>query len=639
MEPIEARGLRWGIDPSYWSARGELVHVPPATIERFVEVMAGRDGVLGDRHPAVDPAADPAAGGPPDRGPMVVHPGERHEVPGSGVLVAEDGREQSIHDRLPPDLPLGYHHLYLEGAEPVRVIVSPGRAASPGARRLWGWAMQLYAVRSRSSWGIGDLGDLKDLVRWSDGTLGSGFTLLNPLHAPLPGLPQEASPYFPSSRRYRNPLYIRIEDVPGASESGIDLDGLARAGRELNTAREIDRDAVWRLKEEALDSLWEAFLAAGPASPLARELAAWREQEGPGIDTYGTFCALAEDLGRGWQTWPSRYRHPGEEAVEEYRVANAERVDRHVWLQWLVDRQLRAAEAGHTIVGDIAVGCDPEGADAWAYQDVLAFDASVGAPPDDFNTRGQDWGAPPFVPWALRSAGYQPFIDLLRGGLRPGGGIRLDHVMGLFRLFWLPRGQSPEQGAYVRYPAADLLDIVALESHRAGAFVVGEDLGTVEDGVRDELARRGILSYKLLWFEPDAASWPEQAMGAVTTHDLPTIAGLWSGADIDDQRRAGVEPNEAGAATHRELLRELAGADGEPGVAGVIAGAYEALGRAPAQLLTATLEDALGVEERPNVPGTTVERPNWSLALPATVEELAEHPGPRTIAAALRRDR
>jgi 4-alpha-glucanotransferase len=311
-----------------------------------------------------------------------------------------------------------------------------------------------------------------------------------------------------------------------------------------------------------------------------------------------------------------------------------------MWLQWLLDVQLeRAGAGGAAIVHDFAVGVDPGGADAWLWNDVIVGEMAVGAPPDEFNTRGQDWGVPPFDPWKLRAAGYRPFIETIRSILRHAGGIRLDHVMGLFRLFWLPRGTSPTKGTYVRYPAHDLLDIVALESHRAGAYVVGEDLGTVEDWVRHELWERDVLSYRLLWFEREPPErWPVKALAAVTTHDLPTIAGLWTGSDLEAQRAVGAHPNEEAVAATRAHLQEVSGVSSpEAPVEEVVAGAHRALGRAACLLVTASLEDALGVEERPNMPGTVDEWPNWSIALPLPLEELERHAGPQGVVDALRR--
>ena len=332
-------------------------------------------------------------------------------------------------------------------------------------------------------------------------------------------------------------------------------------------------------------------------------------------------------------------RRPDTAAVHTFARQRADRVRFHAWLQWLLDSQLAAA-ATLPVVEDLAVGFDPGGADAWAWQDLLALDVRVGAPPDEFNTQGQDWGLPPFIPWKLRAAGYEPFVQTIRTSLRHAGGLRVDHVMGLFRLFWIPLDGGQAAGAYVRYPASDLLDILALESHRAGAFVVGEDLGTVEDAVRQELAERQILSYRLLWFEPDSPErYPHQALAAVTTHDLPTIAGVWTGADLVAQREIGLAPNEDGQAELHRRLGQRADVEADASVADVTTGAYRALARAPSRVLMATLDDALGVAERPNMPGTTDQWPNWSLALPTPLEDVEADPTVAAVAEALNTDR
>jgi 4-alpha-glucanotransferase len=492
--------------------------------------------------------------------------------------------------------------------------VSPGVCQLP-AGPAWGWAVQLYAARSEDSWGIGDLADLRRLAAWSGEALGAGLVLVNPLHAALPGLPQTASPYYPSSRRFRNPLYLRVEEVPGAGELD-DIDRLAAAGRALNADRRIDRDAVYRLKIDALERLWERF-------PGDAGFDAYGEQDGGALEDYATFCVLSEEFGRPWREWPAEYRRPDAPGVARYRRERLDRVRFHQWLQWLVDVQLAGADRGLAVIHDLAVGVDPAGADAWLWQDVLASGMSAGAPPDEFNTQGQNWGLPPFDPWRLRAAAYEPFVDTVRAAVRHGGAVRIDHVMGLFRLFWVPEGASPRDGTYVKYPAHDLLDILALESHRTGAFVVGEDLGTVEDEVRDELGARNVLSYRLLWFESASPSeWPVQALAAVTTHDLPTVAGLWSGSDLEAQRALDLSPNDEATAAQRALLQKLAGGAEDAPVDDVIQAAYQTLAETPCLLLSATLDDALAVEERPNMPGTVDEWPNWSIALPAPLEEI-----------------
>ena len=260
--------------------------------------------------------------------------------------------------------------------------------------------------------------------------------MVNPLHAAHPGSPQQPSPYYPSSRLYRSPLYLRIEDVPGAAAVlGPRLEELAAAGRALNDDRRIDRDAVWRLKHEALTTIWDSV-----ADNFAFDR--WRDDAGEAMQSYATFCVLAEQFGRDWREWPDKYRHPGNPDVVRFGKIQRRRVRFHQWVQWLVDRQLATASSAVPVMHDMALGVDPAGADAWMWQDVFALGMSVGAPPDEFNTRGQDWGVPPFNPWALRAVGYRPFVETIRAALCHAGGLRLDHVMGLFRQWWVPAGGS-----------------------------------------------------------------------------------------------------------------------------------------------------------------------------------------------------
>ncbi len=618
VAPVNLDPAAWGIDTGYWDATGRWRQPDEASLQAVAVAMGASDSR--PRPPEVDSPL------------WCVRAGQQRRLQGHCRLVLEDGTDLGPVDALPPDLPLGYHRLCPSDAGPTtRLVVSPGRCHLPPDLRTWGWAVQLYATRSGQSWGIGDLADLARLCRWSTGQ-GAGVVALNPLHAPGPALPQASSPYYPSSRRYRSPLYLCLDDVPGADLLGADLERLARAGRALNDERHIDRDRVWALKAEALSRCFAVF----PGDPAFDDFLA---QQGDALAEFATFCAIAEVHGNGWHDWPVDLRRPDTAAVASFARERAERVRFHAWLQWLLDTQLAAA-ATLPLVKDLAVGFDPGGADAWAWQDLLALDVRVGAPPDEFNTQGQDWGLPPFVPWKLRAAGYEPFVQTIRMALRHAGGLRVDHVMGLFRLFWIPLDGDQAAGTYVRYPASDLLDILALESHRAGAFVVGEDLGTVEDAVRQELAQRQILSYRLLWFEPDAPEhYPHQALAAITTHDLPTIAGVWTGADLAAQREIGLAPNEDGQAELHRRLRERADVDNGASVPVVVAGAYRALARAPSRVLMATLDDALGVAERPNMPGTTDQWPNWSLALPVPLEEIEAHDTVGAVAEALSEDR
>ena len=603
----------WSIADGYEDALGVWRPLAPRT-RAAIRAAMGADG----DHP------------PPAR-VTVVRTGERRAVTGRGRIVLEDGATVDVDRALPPDLPPGYHALTLGNeAEPTRLIVAPRRCRLP-TRRGWGWAAQLYATRSTQSWGIGDLADLRRLGGWAQ-SLGGSMLLINPLTAPLPLASQQASPYCPSSRRFLNPLYLRIEEIPGADALGADLERLATLGRALNADRLIDRARVFALKSEALEELWRRDAGRDPA------FEAYVRESGAALRDFATFSALAERHGGGFRAWPAEYRRPDAPAVARFAGAHAERVRFHQWLQWRLDAQLARASAATPVMRDLPIGVDPDGADAWAWQDALAIGASVGAPPDRYVRRGQDWGLPPFAPHRLRATGYQPFVETIRAALRHAGGLRIDHVMGLFRLFWIPAGGTPAEGGYVRYPADDLLAIVALESHRAGAIVVGEDLGTVEAGVRERLAEHGILSYRVMWFEDGPTSrYPELAMAAVTTHDLPTIAGLWSGADLAEQRTLGLDPNEAALATTRKRLASVTGTGSADSTEDVIAAAHEVLATAPSLLVTATLDDALAVTERPNVPGTTRERPNWSLALPQPLERLETAPLALRIARALAR--
>ncbi|HZD65129.1 MAG TPA: 4-alpha-glucanotransferase [Acidimicrobiales bacterium] len=605
----------WGIEAGYRDQEGRWHETPRASREAVAAAMG------------VEPGHRPGPG--PVR---TVQAGASMAVPGPFEVALEDGATRSGRDRLPGDLPLGYHDLLRPGDEaPVRLIVSPPRCPDPPALRAWGWAVQLYALRSAASWGMGDLGDLATLAGWS-ADLGAGMVLCNPLHATRPGPRQEPSPYYPSSRCWRNPLYLRVADVPGM-DANPDLPALDAAGRALNDETRIDRDAIWALKRRALEWAWRH----GGDQP---EFTAWRRAAGPFLRGHARFAALSELFEGPWWTWPRDVRHPRGAGVSAALRGEEDRVGFHEWLQWLLDRQLHRTSARLPLVGDLAVGVDPAGADAWWWQDCFALGTRVGAPPDAFNPAGQDWGVPPLDPWRLRAARYEPMVETLRAGLAPGGGLRIDHVMGLFRLWWVPEGAEPAQGVYVRYPWRELLDILALESTRAGAYVVGEDLGTVEAGVRPALQARGVLSYRLAWFEPDppGPGWPTQALAAVTTHDLPTVAGLWTGADLAEQQELGlpVDPDALAAVRHR--VARWAGLSEAATPEEVVVALHRLLARAPARLLAATLDDAATARRRPNIPGTTPDRrPNWSLPLPAALEDLMADPVVARVAQALAR--
>jgi len=550
-------------------------------------------------------------------------------------VVLEDGTTLRVEGTLPPDLPLGYHRIEgpssAGGPGPTQnLIVSPGRTALSADLRIWGLTCQLYAVRSSRSWGIGDLADLRRLSDWA-AERGAGVVGLNPLHAPEP-LPHPAdSPYSPSSRRWRDPLYLAIDDVPGAA-SVIGLDDLRRAGRALNAGERIDRTAVWATKRAALELLWNEF----SGSPSHDRFVAER---GADLTRWATYCALADHHQASWRTWPDQFRQPDSPAVAAFAAGHPRQVGFWAWLQWLIDEQIRPAGAP-LAVSDLAVGFSADGADAWEWQDLLAQGVRIGAPPDILGPDGQDWGLPPFIPWRLRDAGYQPLASTIRAAVRHARGLRIDHVMGLFRLWWVPPSGGAVDGAYVRYPGRELLDVVALESARAGALVVGEDLGTVEAGVRAVLAEAGVLSTRLLLFEDDPPStWIPQAMAAVTTHDLPTIAGVWSGVDLADRRAAGTTiPADGDDDFRRHLGMHFGTADPDPSgrtVDEVIVDTHRQIAASPCVLATATLDDLVGAEHRPNVPGTIDEHPNWRIPLPLALDDLPGYPLADAVVAAI----
>jgi 4-alpha-glucanotransferase len=607
----------WGIEESYIDATGTPQQVDERTVARLRHLIGSpedgtaHDGTLRDGTHHDGTLHD-------NMDPLVTRTGESPRT-GPGEVILEDGASVPVDDVLPGDLPLGYHTFAAADGSRRRLVVAPQRCHLPADWRTWGWAAQLYATRSRRSWGMGDLADLATLGRWSRRRR-AGFVLVNPLGAVAPAGPQQPSPYFPTSRRFRSPLYLRVEDVPGADRVPDEIERAAMAGRGLNHDRDIDRDEVWRIKRAALEAVWRA---GGDWVDFER----WYAEQPAALGRFAAWSVLAERHGPEWPDWPADCRHPDGAGVRAAEADSADRVRFFAWLQWLLDRQLAAASRDIAVIQDLPIGFDPGGFDAWEWQDLLALEAAVGAPADEFNSLGQEWGIPPFVPWKLRAAGYQPFIETIRANMAVGGGLRVDHVMGLFRLWWVIRGSRPADGAYVRYPADDLLAIVALESHRAGAVVVGEDLGTVEGHVRHALFHHDILSYKLLWFEhDDPATWPPKAMAAVTTHDLPTVAGLWDGTDLDAQKRLGLQPNEESTAALRGRLVADGQVDRDADPAEAVVAAYRLLARSPAVLLSATLEDATVESERPNIPGSDDDRTNWSLALPVTLEALEEHP-------------
>ena len=552
-------------------------------------------------------------------------------LPARGELVLEDGTELGLVSAVPRDVPFGYHRLRDRRGER-HLLVAPARCVLPPDLREWGWTVQLYATRSPQSWGIGDLADLRRLAAWSRG-LGAGALLVSPLAAANPAPIPEPSPYYPSSRRFLSPLYLAVDEVPGFAPLSQELRPLIAAAHQLNEAPVIDRVAMQAVKLQALERIWSTTHPAD--DPTFR---AFVTAGGEPLALWGLFAALSERHGPGWRSWPADLRSPAGAGVRRAREELAGRAEFHVWLQYLLDRQLAAA-ARLRLIADLPVGFDPGGFDAWCWQPLLAA-ASLGVPPDRFNRAGQTWGLPPFVPARLRLAGYVPFAETMRAVLRHCGGVRIDHILGLFRQWWIPDGAEPQEGAYVRQPTDELLAVLAIESHRAGAIVIGEDLGTVPTGVRPRLAAARVLSTRLVYFEQrPPARWPRLSLAAVSTHDLPTLAGTWTGSDADDRADAGLEPERRELAGLRQRLERAGGLPANAALTDTLLAVHGALAAAPSVLALASLEDATLDPRRPNMPGATREqRDNWSHALPLTLEQLERDGLVRRLAEVMARD-
>ncbi len=590
---------------------------------------------------------------------------------------------------IPEDLPPGYHELTLavSGREvgSSRIIVSPPECFEPvqirGGGRLWGLAVQLYTVRSRDNWGIGDFADLERIIRWL-APLGAGFIGLNPLHALAPADPARASPYSASSRRFLNVLYIavpRVEEFAtcaAARRRCEDEDFRQRLAR-CRADSLVDYPTVAALKLEILALLHEDFrvrhLANGSAR--AREFRDYVTAEGVALDRHACFDALDMHLRAtrgtesGWQNWPEEFRDPGGPAVERFRSEHAAAIDFQRYLQWLAHRQLDEAqrlarELGMPIglYGDYAVGASPSGSETWADRDGYRLGAEIGAPPDPLALKGQGWGIPPQDPVLMEERRLGDFIDLIRANMRHYGALRLDHVMSLFRLWWVPAGGSPAQGAYVHYPLYPQLAALTVESWREQCLVVGEDLGVVPEEMRRAMPEFGVYHYKVLLFERDHAHYRRpgeivrRALATVTTHDMPTLRSFWEGQDIELRRALGLYPDPESAdrvAQEREreramllaalraegLAPSLPAAPTEPFTADLAAALHAYLSRSSAALAAVQIEDLLGMVDPVNVPGTHLEYPNWRRKLCADLEDVERHPEVAQALAAIARER
>jgi 4-alpha-glucanotransferase len=659
--------------------------------EETLSALIAAFGLPTDPRQAADALAEEERAAPFGLAPACVLPQEAPDPvlhlrlpPGGGRVEwhcrFEDGTERSGHSdgaelRLPAPLPLGYHRLALAaGATKTEIdlIAAPASCHVPDAlqsgARSWGLTVQLYGLRSARDWGIGDFTDLARLAG-DAGRRGAATIGINPLHALFAAEPRHFSPYSPSSRVWLDFLYIDVTAVPGFAEDRA-VQALAPAAA-LGAARAadlVDYAAVAALKRPVLEALFRRFRTREAQSALGEEFREFCQAGGEALTSFAVFEALHEHFtGQGmpfsWRHWPAAMRDPHSAEVGEFARAHAERVEFFRYLQWQADRQLGAAAAAGRGAGlalglyrDLAVGVDPQGADAWADQQLVAPGAAIGAPPDPLSRAGQNWGLAPTNPLVLRRQGFAPLVAALRANMRHAGILRIDHVMGLQRLYWIPDGSSATDGAYVNYAFHDLLHLVALESRRQCCAVVGEDLGTVPEGFRETMRAANALSYRVLVFERrDGArfaaprDYPPLAAASAATHDLATLKGFWLGRDIAWRERLGIYPDQAAAATEAQerrrdrhlLLEALAAegllpperfaeffaADGAPTYTAELGEAIHIfLARSRARLMLVQLEDVTGEGEQANLPGTIDGHPNWRRRLSARLEDILAGP-------------
>jgi 4-alpha-glucanotransferase len=541
-----------------------------------------------------------------------------------------------------------------------RLVVASTRCVSPEAilhgQRVVGLTANVYALRSARNWGVGDTGDLHHLAEWA-ARIGGAFVGVNPLHA-LRNRGHGISPYGPVSRLFRNVLYIDVEAIPELAESGDARAMVEQSGSRiarLRAASHLDYEAVMTTKRPVLEALHRTFAEhhRGQDTPRGRAYAEYVETQGEALDDFATWCVLDErEEGRPWQTWPAEVRESHGPAVRAFRARERERVDFHRWLQFELDRQLGDAQARARGLGlpiglyqDLAIGAAADGSDTWMNPDLFLDGATVGAPPDPYAAAGQNWGLPAINPHRLAADGYAYWVRLVRAALRHGGALRIDHILGLFRQYWIPAGMRAADGAYVRFPAEDLLGILALESVRANALIVGEDLGTVPPEVPPALERWGMLSSKVLYFETDAKrgrfkppdTYPRLALTTANTHDMPSIAAFWRELDIDLRAKVGAIPTKRAvdrARRERAVAREaLAMALIEEGLwpvgeepttdLALREAVHSFLRRTPSWLVGLSLDDLVGQVEPVNLPGVASDRwPSWTRRMTMSLEAM-----------------
>ena len=713
-----------GIEPEYTDIWGMKHHVPERTLRALLAAMGhGVENGAGLRaalsacesrswQRPLAPVQVVSAAASPVRIPVTLATA-RAETPFEWTLRLEDGKESNGKVRpadleilgqydigaasmtryvlvLPEVLPTGYHRLEIKQTPEVSgslsLIIAPDACYQPpaltGEGKTWGPAAQLYALRSRRNWGVGDFTDLRRLVDLCAES-GAGLAGLNPLHALFPQHPGHVSPYSPSSRRFLNIIYLDVEAITefGACEAArqtVAAPEFQARLQALRGAESVDYAGVLAMKLPLLEELYRCFRRQHLQTETERGRAfrGFVEAGGEALYRYALFETLQEHFRAqdssswGWAAWPAAFRDPGSPEVRQFAESWRERIEFFQYLQWQADAQLAAAgrrslerRLGVGLYQDLAISVDRGGSDVWANQPLYALGASIGAPPDDFNLNGQNWGLPPWIPQALVESAYGPFIAILRANMRHCGALRIDHVMGLMRLFWVPSDGAPGEGAYVTYPFEDLLGIVALESQRNRCMVIGEDLGTVPDKVRTAMTHVNIFSYRLLYFEKDAtgdfkppASYPVHAAVAVSIHDLPTLAGFWYGDDLAERMTLGHFPSDAERARQvvgrsEDRARLLLALDREkllpagltvhpvssPDMTPELSRAvHDYLASTPSRIMLVQFEDVLGQRRQVNLPGTSGERPNWRYKLTLDLEDLPDDARWRDLTAALR---
>ena len=673
IELLDQAANTWGVEAEYWDIWGRR-HVTPTETKQAILSALGVEATSAESlQLALEERAvrEQSSALPPclvtgqDRRPWAIDVNAPDDTPIE--IRREDGRVDriSVRDRrapLPTDLGLGYHEATC-GGESMRLIVAPERAYLPENLRAGGIAISLYGVRSARNWGAGDLTDLRAVIDWVADELRGSFVSLNPLHSIPNRRPYNTSPYLPASVFYQNLLYLDVESIPDyrTSRRARELRGRPEVEAEIEALRAsefVEYERVQALKLRFLKLSFIQFRRSGGSAEFDR----FREREGSLLERFALYCALDEWLHARnpdlwiWPEWPQALRDPDSAETRAFRNKHWRSVLFYQYVQWRLSEQLMAAQdyaiARGLPVGiyhDLALATDRCGGDLWAHRPFYVAGCRVGSPPDDFAPRGQDWAFPPPNADVHRDAGYRLFAESIRKICRYGGALRIDHVMRFFRLYWIPDGLDATAGAYVRDHAEDLIRIVALESVRNRVIVVGEDLGTVEPHVRETLEKFGILSYRLLFFEKKDSSafrspgeYPRQALVATTTHDLPTIAGFWTGADIEVRRETGIIPDaetycrqvEERAREKQKMLDALiearllpetfpSRAADIPELIGELHNAVIGfLSITPSQLLVVNQEDLTKEVAQQNMPATTWQYPNWGRKMKFTVEQL-----------------